>query len=60
MRLSMILFVAWLMSGCSAVRPKDADSHHVTDESPARENCALARERENQMAIDHWCNGTRP
>lgn len=39
------------MPHASTATPSDADAETI------KENCTLARERQNEAAIAHWCGG---
>jgi len=45
------------LSACNSVSHVPVVTPHDADAEVIKENCALARERENEAAIAHWCKG---
>ncbi|MEN5208771.1 hypothetical protein ABE493_11695 [Stenotrophomonas terrae] len=52
-RLSAVLSMLLVLVACSST---PARSPPPADAAAIKENCALARERQNEIAISHWCD----
>ncbi|WP_156455753.1 MULTISPECIES: hypothetical protein [Stenotrophomonas] len=52
-RMSVVLSILLMLVACSSAPARGPSE---AEDAAIKENCALARERQNEIAIAHWCD----